>query len=69
MDQDERLYRLTIFDRWGEPIWSSTDPAKAWDGKMGGDVIKSDVYVWKLETRDELDRLNHEYIGHVTLLK
>jgi gliding motility-associated-like protein len=69
MDQDERLYKLTIFDRWGEPIWSSTDPAKAWDGKMGGDVIKSDVYVWKLETRDELDRLNHEYIGHVTLLK
>ncbi len=69
MDQDERLYRLTIFDRWGQPIWESTDPNKAWDGRMGGEVIKSDVYVWKLETRDELDRLNHEYIGHVTLLK
>jgi gliding motility-associated-like protein len=69
MDQDERLYRLTIFDRWGQSIWESTDPNKAWDGRMGGEVIKSDVYVWKLETRDELDRLNHEYIGHVTLLK
>ena len=69
MDQEEKLYRLSIFDRWGQPIWTSTNPDEGWDGTMGGEKIKTDVYIWKLETRDLFERLNHEYFGHVTLLK
>jgi gliding motility-associated-like protein len=69
MDQEEQLYRLSIFDRWGEQIWTSTNPDEGWDGTMGGEVIKTDIYVWKLETRDLFERINHEYIGHVSLLK
>ena len=69
MDQEEKLYRLSIFDRWGEQIWTSTNPDEGWDGTMGGEKIKTDVYIWKLETRDLFERLNHEYFGHVTLLK
>jgi gliding motility-associated-like protein len=69
MDQEEQLYRLSIFDRWGEQIWTSTNPDEGWDGTMGGEIIKTDVYVWKLETRDLFERINREYIGHVSLLK
>ena len=68
-DQDVTQYRLTIFDRWGQELWASNDPAIGWDGKAGGDVLKTGIYVWKLETRDMLSRVNHEYHGHMSLLK
>ncbi len=68
-DQEDAQYSLTIFDRWGQEVWASTDPSKGWEGKAGGDVLMTGMYIWKLETRDMLSRVNHEYFGHVSLLK
>lgn len=68
-DQEDSEYQLTIFDRWGQEIWASNDPTEGWEGKAGGDVLKTGIYIWKLETRDLLTRINHEYHGHVSLLK
>ncbi|MBP7515628.1 MAG: PKD domain-containing protein, partial [Flavobacteriales bacterium] len=34
-DQEDAEYQLTIFDRWGQEIWASTDPAEGWEGKSG----------------------------------
>ncbi len=68
-DQEDSEYKLTIFDRWGQEIWASNDPTEGWEGKSGGEMLKTGMYVWKLETRDMLTRINHEYHGHVSLLK
>jgi gliding motility-associated-like protein len=68
-DQDEALYDLRVFDRWGQEIWTSNDPAQGWDGSVGGARGVTGVYVWKLATRDLLTRIDHSYTGHVTLLK
>jgi len=63
-------YEIWIFDRWGANIFYSNDIHKGWDGRMHGkgDEVKQDVYIWKVKLKDVLGK-NHEYIGHVTLLK
>ncbi len=39
-----RNYSLSIFNRWGERIWTTTDPESGWDGGNAPDG----VYVWAL---------------------
>ena len=63
-------YDMWIFDRWGEMIYYTDDIAKGWDGKRQGKAqeAKQEVYVWKVKLKDVLGK-NHEYVGHVTLLR
>lgn len=61
--RDPKEYRWLIMDRWGRPVFDSTDPTAAWDG---GSRVQG-VYVWKLWVRDSTGR-RHEAIGHLTLL-
>ena len=62
-------YGFMVFDRWGEEIFSSDQPGKAWDGTCGGDLVQTEVYVWKVTYREQLSTDLIEVIGHVTLLK
>jgi gliding motility-associated-like protein len=62
-------YRFQIFDRWGEMIFSSTEPGAGWDGTFKGFSAKTDVYVWKLQVVSVADNSTHSYTGHVTLVK
>jgi gliding motility-associated-like protein len=63
-------YEMWVFDRWGEMIFFTDDIEKGWDGKRSGksQEVKQDVYVWKVKLKDVLGK-NHQYIGHVTLLR
>ena len=63
-------YDMWIFDRWGEMIYYTNDIAKGWDGKRQGknQEVKQEVFVWKVKLKDVLGK-NHEYVGHVTLLR
>jgi gliding motility-associated-like protein len=64
-------YQLLIFDRWGEVIFESSHPQVGWDGTVKGNAKlgKSEVYVWKINVRDNVNGEKKEYVGHVTLLK
>ena len=68
-DLDPRDYHLRIFDRWGEEVWTSTDALLGWDGSYKGQAPKNDVYAWKLEGRDTVDRRTLTVFGHVTVLR
>ncbi|MFT3885682.1 MAG: PKD domain-containing protein [Flavobacteriales bacterium] len=57
-------YILTIFDRWGAELFTSTQAYQGWDGSG----LPDGVYVWKLSIRDAEGQL-HEHVGHVTLLR
>ncbi|MBK6774483.1 MAG: gliding motility-associated C-terminal domain-containing protein [Flavobacteriales bacterium] len=39
-------YELTIFNRWGQPIWTTSDRFEAWDGRMEGNYVPQGVYGW-----------------------
>jgi gliding motility-associated-like protein len=67
---DEDNYRMDIFDRWGENIFSSNSFRKGWDGsvKGNGKMAEQGVYTYKLIVRD-LQGNKHPYVGHVTVIR
>ncbi|MCC6540765.1 MAG: gliding motility-associated C-terminal domain-containing protein, partial [Flavobacteriales bacterium] len=67
---DPTVYRFYIFDRWGQPMFETNDPAAGWDGRFAdGTEAPIGVYVWKLVARDRITTNRIERIGHVTLVR
>ncbi|MBI2720951.1 MAG: gliding motility-associated C-terminal domain-containing protein, partial [Bacteroidetes bacterium] len=66
----EDKYKMEIFDRWGELIFTSNAFRTGWDGtvKGSGQIAKDDVYIYKIWVTD-LEGRKKYYVGHVTLLK
>ncbi|MFN8117709.1 MAG: gliding motility-associated C-terminal domain-containing protein [Bacteroidia bacterium] len=67
---DEDNYRLDIFDRWGENIFTSNNFRKGWDGsvKGGSKPAPQGVYTYKLIVNDILGT-KHSKVGHVTVIR
>jgi gliding motility-associated-like protein len=66
---DEDRYRLDIYDRWGENIFTSNNFRKGWDGSVkGGKIAPQGVYVYKLMVYD-LQGNKHPFVGHVTVIR
>jgi gliding motility-associated-like protein len=67
---NEDDYKMEIFDRWGESIFTSNDFRKGWDGtvKGGSKIAPQGVYIYKVNVKDVLGGV-HPYVGHVTLIK
>lgn len=63
-------FAMWIFDRWGEMIYFTNDIKKGWDATVKGKEVsdKMDVYAYKVIVKD-IKNKQHEYTGHVTLLK
>lgn len=59
-----RDFRLMVFDRWGAPVFSTTDAQAGWNG----DGAPDGLYVWKLWITDALGA-QHVRIGHVLLMR
>lgn len=82
-----KLYNVGVYDRWGNLLWSSNkidengSPAESWDGTLHGEVLKQDVYVWKItaQFRDgevwdgtnagNNDKMPQQKAGTVTLIR
>ena len=67
--EDLRGYRLQIFNRWSELVFSSEDPDEPWIGNVrGGEHYAPDgLYVWRL--RAEAPDGPRLVEGHVLLLR
>jgi len=65
-----KTYKMWIYDRWGEMVSYTEDIAKGWNGTIKGNVIdtKMDVYQYKVIVTDVTNK-QHEYVGHVSLIK
>lgn len=68
-----RNYQLVIFNRWGEIIFTSTDPNFEWDGKYNNDFPQYGVYGWYV-TYEVFDYCNLGYRnyykkGNLTVIK
>lgn len=62
-------FELKVFDRWGQPIFETTDPAVRWDGTSGGSPVKDGVYVFMLKYRTISVDHKRELAGHVTVVR
>jgi gliding motility-associated-like protein len=47
---------FSLYNRWGEQVFTTTDPGKGWDGKFRGTKQNSGVYVWMAEAIDYNDQ-------------
>jgi gliding motility-associated-like protein len=62
-------FSLTIFDRWGNTVYTSTNINAKWDGKFKGNPCPDDVYVYRLEA---IQRGNDKKLvrnGHISLFR
>jgi gliding motility-associated-like protein len=48
----ETIFRLEIYNRWGEMVFVSEDSKAGWDGTYSGKPAQSDVYTWKASFRN-----------------
>jgi gliding motility-associated-like protein len=39
-------YRFAIYNRWGAMIFHTTDPDKAWDGRVGSTIQSTTTFAW-----------------------
>lgn len=65
-------YQFSIYNRWGEKVWSTQDPLQPWIGPAQVDVsyfVQDDVYTWTLTFKVRSSFDIHQYQGHVTVLR
>jgi gliding motility-associated-like protein len=41
-------YKLSVYNRWGQIVFSSTDPFEKWNGKVRGVNTDSNIFVWSV---------------------
>lgn len=61
-------YQFTIYNRWGQVVFSTSNLYQGWDGTMGGKPQNSGVFVWtcKYKTDAGVERLER---GTVMLIR
>ncbi|MCI5057751.1 MAG: gliding motility-associated C-terminal domain-containing protein, partial [Flavobacteriales bacterium] len=62
-------YRFTVFNRWGDLLFTSQTPGEGWDGHFNGILSELGVYLWKLEYVDSNANVKEKRYGTVTLLR
>lgn len=66
VDVPELGYELRLYNRWGESIWSTTNPQEQWDGAG----VPMGVYIYTMKMRDPCSPTN-EIVkrGHLTIFR
>lgn len=62
-------FQFDVYNRWGEHLYSTTDPNAKWDGNYMGEPVQQDVYVWILRYTDEHALIPIEQSGTVTVIR
>ncbi|MES2627787.1 MAG: T9SS type B sorting domain-containing protein [Bacteroidota bacterium] len=66
---DIRFYELTIFDRWGNELFHSSDPERGWDGTLQSNPCRPDVYPFKLSWITTESSVKQEISGRLNLVR
>ncbi len=70
-DKDQVIvdYELSIYNRWGAPVFTTSDPLACWDGSFKGQLAEVGVYVWFAHIRTEFCAEKQLLKGDVLLLR
>lgn len=67
---DPDNYEFRIYNRWGNLVFFTIDVNQGWDGTNSeGEVVEQGVYSWTLLTVDANNGDEHNYKGHVMIIK
>jgi len=56
-----RIIYFSIYNRWGQLVFTTTEDRKGWDGRINGVLQSSNVFVWMVKAED--------YLGNNIFLK
>lgn len=45
-------FNMTLYNRWGEVVYNTTDQTKGWDGTVNGQPASAGQYMFRIEVRD-----------------
>ncbi|MGX5819613.1 T9SS type B sorting domain-containing protein [Chitinophaga lutea] len=62
-------YKLSIYNRWGDFIFYTTDPAVSWNGLHNGKPASLGTYVWVVEYVDAMRNKKYAKQGTITLIR
>lgn len=62
-------YIFSIFNRWGELIFETSNPDEGWDGVYKGKESPQDNYVYRIVFKDSFSTEKVEHTGSVRLLR
>ena len=62
-------YEFTIYNRWGAPVFTTSDPLACWDGRFKGQLAEVGVYVWFAHIQTERCEEKQLLKGDVLLLR
>jgi gliding motility-associated-like protein len=70
-DIDENLFKLEIFNRWGDIVFNSTDPETVWTGNTynGEYYCPEGVYNWTAVVVSKSTGERYEIQGHLNLIR
>ncbi len=60
---------MSIFNRWGQKVYQSTEPNAAWDGKVDGKDAPTDTYVYMIKWRSGDGALQPFVTGEINLIR
>ncbi|MFM8963091.1 MAG: gliding motility-associated C-terminal domain-containing protein, partial [Sphingomonadales bacterium] len=66
---DPQSFHMTIFNRWGEPIFESFDPKGGWDGKIDIYNAPEGTYTYIIDFKTMNSEEMNRVTGHVLLLR
>jgi gliding motility-associated-like protein len=61
-------FKMTIFTRWGEKIFETSQLDAGWDGIYKGKIAQDGVYVYFIEFKDYKDKI-YQFNGTLHLLR
>jgi len=63
------LYRFEVFDRWGNVVFGTDDPAQGWNGsQQANDIFSPDsYYAWRIKVVKDATVIERK--GHVLMLR
>jgi gliding motility-associated-like protein len=70
-DIDENKFKLEVFNRWGDIVFSSTNPETAWTGNTynGAYYCPEGVYNWTAVVVSKTTGERYEIQGHLNLIR
>jgi gliding motility-associated-like protein len=69
MQCEYSYYNLTISDRWGNVVFTTSNVSAKWDGRYKGNLCPEDIYVYKIESTEKGSDKKQVRTGHISLFR
>jgi len=66
---DLTSFKMTVFNKWGQLIFESSNPDNGWDGTQSGSLVPDGTYIWKIDAKEAHSPIVHNKDGFITIVR